>query len=80
MLLQRLPGAALFCGGFLAAQPAASPRVERGRSLAEEKSRRQERHTPKTESGEFDKARWMEASVLGFALLKPVADGHRTLE
>jgi hypothetical protein len=41
-----------------------STNLERGRYLAEEVGRCPECHTPKTETGEFGKTRWMKGATL----------------
>jgi mono/diheme cytochrome c family protein len=51
--------------------------VERGKYLVEEVGRCQECHTPKTETGEFDKSRWMKGATLVGVPSAPVADWHQ---
>ena len=52
-------------------------KVERGKYLVEEVGRCQECHTPKTETGEFDKSRWMKGATLVGVPSSPVADWHQ---
>jgi len=52
--------------------------VERGRYLTVEVGKCQECHTPKLESGELDKERWLKGAVLDFAPLKEVKGWHKT--
>src|SRR5471032_673172 len=51
--------------------------VERGKYLVEEVGRCQECHTPKTETGEFDRSKWMKGSTLVGVPSAPVADWHQ---
>jgi len=51
--------------------------VERGKYLVEEVGRCQECHTPKTETGEFDRLKWMKGSTLVGVPSAPVADWHQ---
>ena len=51
--------------------------VERGKYLVEEIARCQECHTPRTETGEFDRARWMKGTTLIGVPSTPVADWHQ---
>lgn len=52
-------------------------KLERGKYLVEEIGRCQECHTPKTETGEFDKARWMKGATLVAVPSAPIADWHQ---
>jgi mono/diheme cytochrome c family protein len=52
-------------------------KVERGKYLVDEVGRCQECHTPKTETGEFDKSRWMKGATLVGVPSSPVADWHQ---
>ena len=52
-------------------------KVERGKYLAEEVGRCQECHTPKADTGGFDKSRWMKGSTLIGVPSSPVADWHQ---
>jgi mono/diheme cytochrome c family protein len=52
-------------------------KVERGKYLVEEVGRCQECHTPKTETGEFDRSKWMKGSTLIGVPSAPVADWHQ---
>lgn len=68
-----LAGAAL-----LQAQTPSPAKIEYGRYLAEEVSKCQMCHTPRNESGQLDKERWMKGTILDFAPLKPVAGWHKS--
>jgi mono/diheme cytochrome c family protein len=50
--------------------------VERGKYLVEEVARCQECHTPKLESGEFDKSQWMKGATLNIAPAAPITGWH----
>jgi len=52
-------------------------KLERGKYLVEEVGRCQECHTPKTETGEFDRAKWMKGATLVGVPSSPVADWHQ---
>ena len=52
-------------------------KIERGKYLTEEVGRCQECHTPKTEAGELDKAKWMKGATLIGVPSTPVADWHQ---
>lgn len=52
-------------------------KIARGKYLVEEIGRCQECHTPKTETGEFDKSRWMKGATLIGVPSAPVADWHQ---
>jgi mono/diheme cytochrome c family protein len=52
-------------------------KVERGKYLAEEVARCQECHTPRTESGEFNRAQWMKGATLVGVPATPIADWHQ---
>ena len=52
-------------------------KIERGKYLVEEVSRCQECHTPKTETGELDKTKWMKGATLVGVPSTPVADWHQ---
>src|SRR5450756_750273 len=65
-------------GAFLQAQTPAAAKIEYGRYLAEEVGKCQMCHSPRTETGQFDKERWMKGAVLDFAPLKPVEGWHKT--
>ena len=53
-------------------------KIEMGRYLVEEVGKCQECHTPRLESGEFDRTKWLEGAVLNFAPIKPVEGWHKT--
>jgi mono/diheme cytochrome c family protein len=62
-------------GGLGGPAPAGTP--PRGKYLVEEVARCQECHTPKTETGEFDRAKWMKGATLVAAPSTPIADWHQ---
>ncbi len=64
----------LTVAGIAAAQ---SP-VERGKYLAEQAIVCQECHTPKLESGEYDKSKWMKGATLPFAPIGTIRDWHKS--
>ena len=56
----------------------AAAKVEYGRYLVEEVGKCQECHTPKLESGELDKSKWLEGAVLDVGPLKEIKGWHKT--
>ena len=54
-----------------------SPNLERGKYPVEDVARCQECHTPKTETGEFDRSRWLKGATLVGVPSSPVADWHQ---
>jgi mono/diheme cytochrome c family protein len=52
-------------------------KVERGKYLVEEVGRCQECHTPRTETGDFDRSKWMKGATLIGVPSSPVADWHQ---
>jgi mono/diheme cytochrome c family protein len=71
----------LFVIGLVLATPSAmigqSSNLERGKYLVEQVGRCQECHTPKTDTGEFDKEHWMKGATLVGVPSAPVADWHQ---
>jgi mono/diheme cytochrome c family protein len=51
--------------------------IERGKYLVEEVGRCQECHTPRTETGAFDRAQWMKGATLIGVPAAPVAGWHQ---
>lgn len=51
--------------------------VERGKYLVEQVARCQECHTPKSDTGEFDTARWMKGATLVGVPSVTIADWHQ---
>ena len=51
--------------------------VARGKYLVEEVARCQECHTPRTESGEFNRAQWMKGATLVGVPAAPIAGWHQ---
>jgi mono/diheme cytochrome c family protein len=51
--------------------------VERGKYLVEEVARCQECHTPRTDTGEFNRAQWMKGATLIGVPPAPVAGWHQ---
>ena len=56
----------------------ANANLARGKYLVEEVGRCQECHTPKTETGEFDKTKWMKGARLNVQPISPVQGWHAT--
>lgn len=52
-------------------------KADRGKYLVEEVARCQECHTPKTDTGEFDRSRWMKGATLIGVPSSPVTDWHQ---
>jgi mono/diheme cytochrome c family protein len=52
-------------------------KIERGKYLVEEVGRCQECHTPKTDTGELDRTKWMKGATLIGVPSAPVADWHQ---
>ena len=52
-------------------------KIERGKYLVEEVGRCQECHTPKTETGEFDKTKWMKGATLVGVPAAPIPGWHQ---
>jgi len=65
----------LAAAGRLSAQDA---NLQRGKYLVEEVARCQDCHTPKTESGEPDKSKWLKGGKLIVAPLTPIPRWHAT--
>jgi mono/diheme cytochrome c family protein len=53
------------------------PSLERGKYLVEEVGRCQECHTPKTDTGELDRSRWLKGATLIAVPSAPVTDWHQ---
>ena len=60
-------------GGALRGQDA---QLQRGKYLVEELARCQECHTPRTESGEFDRAKWLKGAKLDYAPIGTIQGWH----
>jgi len=75
--MRRLIVSALAAASLL---PAADQmtKLERGRYLAEEVGKCHECHTPKTETGQLDKSKWMKGKVMEVAPLAPMEGWHKT--
>jgi len=56
--------AALVCCVVLGAQSGSKDKVERGRYLVEEIGKCQDCHTPRLESGELDRTRWLKGAMV----------------
>ena len=52
-------------------------KVERGKYLVEEVGRCQECHTPKLDTGEFDRSKWLKGATLVGVPAAPIADWHQ---
>ncbi|HZR24714.1 MAG TPA: c-type cytochrome [Vicinamibacterales bacterium] len=51
-------------------------KVQRGKYLVEEVARCQECHTPKTDTGEFDKTKWLKGAKLEIAPIGTIKGWH----
>jgi mono/diheme cytochrome c family protein len=70
-----LSGLVAAAGITLRAQDA---KVQRGKYLVEEVARCQECHTPKTGTGELDKAKWLKGAKLDVAPVATIQGWHAT--
>jgi mono/diheme cytochrome c family protein len=61
-------------GGVVAAQDSRQPR---GKYLVEEIARCQECHTPRTETNDFDRAKWMKGATLVATPSTPIQGWHQ---
>ena len=52
--------------------------VARGKYLAEEVAKCQDCHTPRTETGDLDKSKWLKGATLDFAPIHEVKGWHKT--
>lgn len=52
--------------------------VARGKYLVEEVGKCQECHTPRTQTGEFDKSNWLKGATLDFSPMHEVPGWHKT--
>ena len=68
-----LAGLVAAAGITLRAQDA---KVQRGKYLVEEVARCQECHTPKTDTGELDKAKWLKGAKLDVAPVATIQGWH----
>jgi mono/diheme cytochrome c family protein len=64
----------LVTGGVVAAQDS---KVQRGKYLVEEVARCQECHTPRTETNDFDRAKWMKGATLVASPSTPIEGWHQ---
>ena len=73
-------GFRMFVASLLSVSPAAAGENEiaRGKYLLEEVSKCHVCHTPKTESGEFDRAKWLKGATLDFQPVTPIERWHKT--
>ncbi len=69
-----LLGAVVFCAGAWAADDA---QIARGRFLVDEIGKCGDCHTPRTETGELDKAQWLKGATLPFQPINPIPDWHK---
>ena len=67
-----------FSAATLLAQAQLSAKAERGRYLAEEVAQCQTCHTPRLESGEYDREKWMKGSLLNVQPIEPIKGWHKT--
>lgn len=52
--------------------------VAYGKYITEDVARCQDCHTPRLETGEYDKSKWMKGATLDFGPLKPIEKWHKT--
>ena len=69
--------AGLLCAVSMAAQTPAE-KVARGKYLVEEVAQCQLCHTPRIETGEYDRTKWLKGSVLNVQPIEPIKDWHKT--
>jgi mono/diheme cytochrome c family protein len=72
-----LAASALVIVGMTRPMSGQDARIERGKYLVEEVARCQECHTPKTETGEFDKTQWLKGATLVGVPATPVKGWHQ---
>ena len=79
MLIEKLAAAIALSGALCWAQTATpDAKANRGKYLVEEVGKCQECHSPRSETGEFDKERWLKGAVLNVAPIKPIEGWHKT--
>ena len=66
----------LFCAAAVLSLGADS--ASRGKYLVEEVAKCQDCHTPRSESGELDKTKWLKGATLDFAPIHEVKGWHKT--
>jgi hypothetical protein len=71
-------GLALLTAPVFGQAEADRAKLERGRYLVEEVAKCQDCHSPRADSGDLDKSRWLKGAVLEFAPMKPVEGWHKT--
>lgn len=67
-----------FCALSVLSRLRAEDKVAAGKYLVEEIAKCQECHTPRLESREFDKTKWLKGAVMEYAPIKPVQGWHKT--
>jgi mono/diheme cytochrome c family protein len=65
---------ACVAGGVVSAQDS---KAQRGKYLVEEVARCQECHTPRTDTNDFDRAKWMKGATLVAAPSTPIQGWHQ---
>jgi mono/diheme cytochrome c family protein len=74
-----LCGLGLLLSSAIAADtPALSGKAERGRYLVEEVAQCQMCHTPRLESGEYDRQKWLKGATLNIQPIEPVKEWHKS--
>ena len=68
----------LSAAALTVAADSSSDAVARGKYLVEEVGKCQECHTPRLESGEFDKTKWLQGADFNFQPIKDVKGWHKT--
>ncbi len=69
---------AVFCAAAALGLAADSDSVARGKYLVEEMGKCQECHSPRTETGELDKTKWLKGATLDFAPMHEVKGWHKS--
>jgi len=72
VLVPVLAGGALFATRALADKPASPGLVERGRYLVEQVGMCVDCHSPRTQTGEYDRSRWLMGAPIAFAPTVPM--------
>lgn len=70
--------ASVFCAAAVLSFAAEGDPAAYGKYLIEEVGKCQECHTPKLETGEFDKSKWLQGATLDFQPTKEVKGWHKT--
>lgn len=77
-MLKMTCGLGVICAVATLSFAADSDSVARGKYLLEEVGKCQECHTPRLETGELDKSKWLKGATLDFAPMHEVKGWHKT--